>query len=57
MKSLTSWASTGSAMRVASTSMRICRRSVPQGIAATAAPVSAREAVCMKAHHTGTLAD
>ena len=43
-------------MRVASTSMRICRRSVPHGIAAIDAPVTALETVCMKAHHTGTLA-
>lgn len=37
--------------------MRICRRSVPHGIAATEAPVTARESVCMNAHHTGTFAD
>ncbi|MCY1291641.1 hypothetical protein D9M68_530080 [compost metagenome] len=37
--------------------MRICRRSVPQGIAATEAPVTAREMACTKYHHTGTLAD
>ena len=43
-------------MRVASTSIRICRRSVPHGIAAIDAPVTATETVCMKAHHTGTLA-
>jgi len=36
--------------------MRICRRSVPQGIAATAAPVTALEMACMKNHHTGTSA-
>ena len=43
-------------MRVASTSMRICRRSVPQGMAATAPPVTAFEMECMKNHHTGTSA-
>src|SRR6218665_3035952 len=57
VKSATSWARTGSAMRVASISMRICRRSVPQGTAATEAPVTARESACMKAHQTGTFAD
>lgn len=41
------WASTGSSMRVASMSMRICRRSVPQGMTATEAPVIAREIACM----------
>src|SRR5690554_7422001 len=44
-------------MRVASMSIRICRRSTPQGIAATDAPVIALDNACMKAHHTGTLAD
>ena len=43
-------------MRVASISILICRKSVPQGIAATEAPVTARESACMKAHHTGSLA-
>jgi hypothetical protein len=41
-------------MRVLSISMRICRRSVPQGMAATAALVTAFESACMKNHHTGT---
>lgn len=44
-------------MRVASISIRICRRSVPHGIAATEALVTARESACMKAHQTGTFAD
>src|SRR5690625_4082562 len=43
-------------MRVLSISMRICRRSVPQGIAATAAPVTALDSECMKNHQTGTWA-
>src|SRR5690606_35569367 len=43
-------------MRVASISIRICRKSVPQGIAATEAPVTARESACLKAHHSGSLA-
>jgi hypothetical protein len=37
--------------------MRICRRSVPHGIAVTEAPVTAREIACIANHHTGTLAD
>src|SRR3546814_16056645 len=44
-------------MRVASISILICRRSVPHGIAATEALVTARESACMKAHQTGTFAD
>src|SRR3546814_1675503 len=51
------WALPISSLRVASISIRICRRFVPHGIAATEALVTARESACMKAHQTGTFAD
>lgn len=46
----------GLLIRVASTSIRICRRSVPHGIAATAPLLNPLESACMNAHQTGILA-
>lgn len=51
-----SWANSGSLIRVLSMSIRIYRKSIPQGIEATTLLVTPFETECIKNHHYGTFA-